>query len=155
VVDRYEDHQGKIAFPGLGEKNFHQLRMWITNSGQASAKIRNVAIEQEFATEIMTPDKEAERMDSVAKNKIMIGTTQKGAEIVTGQKSFYSYNGGFPDETWSAFLSKRQMMYVFAVITFTDEKSGEKEVVTEVCARLEPDLNNWNYCASGHNQTIR
>jgi hypothetical protein len=154
IVDRFEDDQAKISFPGQGEKNFHQLRMWITNLGQTTAKIRNVAISPEFADELMTPAKEAERMAYVAKNKTMIGTTQNG-ELVTGQKAFYPSHAGYPDELWSAFISKKQLLYVFAVITFADEKSGDQNVMTEVCVRLEPTLNNWNYCSSGHNQTIR
>ena len=155
VVDHYDDHQSKMTVPVLGEKNFHQLRMWITNYGQVPARIHNVAISPEFATALMTPDKEAERMDYVTKNKASIGTAGDEAEVVTGQRAFYSSNAGFPDEAWSEFTSKRQLLYVFALITFSDEMSGDKEVVTEICARLEPSLNTWNNCAGALNKTIR
>jgi hypothetical protein len=155
VVDRFEDHQEKANLPVLGEKNFHQLRMWITNNGQPPATIHNVAINPEFSPALMTPDHESQRMDYVAKNKATIGTTVNGSEIFTGQKFFYSANAGFPDETWSEFTSKKQFLYVFALISFSDEQSGNREVTTEICVRLETNLNNWNHCASGHNVTIR
>jgi hypothetical protein len=153
VVDHFEDYQTKAPIPGVGEKNFHVLRMWAANYGQSSAKILNVAISPEFTTTLMTPEQETGRMDYVAKNKASIGSTPN-VEITNGQKYFFPAHTGFPDELWSEFATKKQLMYVFAIITFTDEKSGDREVVTEICARLEPSLNSWNHCA-GHNQTIR
>jgi hypothetical protein len=155
VVDRFEDQQGKANSPVLGEKNFHQLRMWITNNGQPPAAIHNVAISPELSPALMTRENESQRMDYLAKNKATIGTTVSGSEIFTGQKFFYSANAAFSDETWSEFTSKKQFLYVFALISFSDELSGNQEVTTEICVRLETNLNNWNHCASGHNVTTR
>jgi hypothetical protein len=125
----------------------------VANYGQSSAKILNVAISPEFATSLMTPEQETGRMDYVAKNKTTIGSTLN-MEITNGQKYFFPAHIGFPDELWSEFVSKKQLLYLFATITFTDEKSGDREVVTEICVRLDPGLISWNHC-SGHNQTIR
>jgi hypothetical protein len=102
----------------------------------------------------MTPEKESQRMEYLAKNKSTIGTTSLGAEVATGQQVAYPSNAGFPDELWSEFTSKKQFLYVFALISFSDELSGDQEVLTEICVRLEPNL-NWNHCSSGHNTTIR
>jgi hypothetical protein len=155
VVDRFDDHLGQLNVPALGEKQFHQLRMFITNNGQAPAVVHNVAISPEFSPTLMTPEHESQRMDFVTKNKTTIGTTVNGFQIVTGQKIFFSSNAGFADETWSEFTSKKQLLYVFAVVSFSDESSGDREAFTEICVRLETNLNNWSHCASGHNMTVR
>jgi hypothetical protein len=155
VVDRFEDQQGRADFAGLGEKHFHVLRMWFTNTGPSPATIHNVAISPDFSPKLMTSETEGQRMAVVAKMKANIGTTVSGSQIVTGQKVFYSSNAAFPDELWSEFVDKKQFLYVFALVTFLDEFSGDQEVVTEICVWLEPNLNNWNHCVSGHNATIR
>jgi hypothetical protein len=155
VIERFEDKSGPLNVPGVGEKNFHVLRMWFTNNGPAPATIHNVAISPDFSPILMTQERESQRMDGVAKNKASTGTNVTGSQIVTGQKVFYSSNAAFPDELWSEFITKKQLLYVFALISFSDEASGDKEVVTEICVQLEPSLNNWSHCASGHNETIR
>lgn len=154
VVDRFADMQIKMPFGDAGEKNMHSLRMWVTNTGQSPARIKNVAISPEPYDELLTPEREAQRMELVSKNKNMIGTSVD-TEITSGQKVFFPSHAGFPDEHWSKFINKKEYFYIFAVVTFTDELSGNSEVTTEFCARLEPDLNNWNHCASGHNRTNR
>ncbi|HEY4815596.1 MAG TPA: hypothetical protein VIH58_12995 [Chthoniobacterales bacterium] len=69
VVDHFEDYQTKAPIPGVGEKNFHVLRMWAANYGQSSAKILNVAISPEFTTTLMTPEQETGRMDTSQKTR--------------------------------------------------------------------------------------
>jgi hypothetical protein len=152
VLDHFQDNPTKMPFGGV-DKDFHQLLMWITNLGQGTAKLHNVAISVEFQDEMLTPEKEAERMQYVASNRAAIGVALN-SELVTGQKSAYPSRAGFPDELWSKFTGKNQYLYVFGLITFSDEKSGDQDARTEVCVRLY-DLNNWSYCTSGHNQTVR
>jgi hypothetical protein len=103
----------------------------------------------------MTPEQESQRMDYTAKNKAMIGITPRGAEVVTGQEVAYPSNSAVPNELWSDFTNNKQILYVFAVISFFDEYSGDREVVTEICIRLDTSLNSWNHCFSGHNETRR
>src|SRR3984893_1997424 len=155
AVERFEDQSGPATVPGLGEKNFHVLRMWFKNNGPAPAKIRNVVVSPEYSPALVTPENESQRMDFVSKNKATIGITPRGVEVVTGQEIAYPSNSAVPDELWSEFTNKKQFLYVFALISFSDELSGDQEVVTEICVRLETNLNRWNHCASAHNETIR
>jgi hypothetical protein len=156
VVERFEDKSGPIDWPTGGQKTMHQMRMWFTNNGQAPAKLRNVVVNTEYSATLMTPEKESQRMDYTAKNKAIIGITPRGgAEVATGQRVAYPSNSAVPDDLWSDFTSKKQILYVFALISFSDELSGDQEVVTEICLLLEPNLNGWSHCLSGHNETIR
>ena len=155
VVDHFDDKQGQMPFPGQGQKNMHQMRMWITNTGQSAARIRNVAVSPYSSNSLMTAEQETARMNSVLENRTAIGTTLTNTEVAPGQKAYYSSSSFWPDEAWEQFVSGKQLVYIFALVTFSDEQSGNQDVMTQVCVRLEPTLGSWNYCASGHNQTLR
>jgi hypothetical protein len=155
VVDRFEDKSGPIDWPTGGQKNMHSLRMWFTNHGAAPAKIRNVVVNSEYWPALLTPEKESQRMNYTADNKATIGMSPRGAEVLPGQQVVYPSGLAVRDELWSDFTSKKQFLYVFALISFSDDYSGDQEVVTEICLWLEPSLSNWSHCASGHNETIR
>jgi hypothetical protein len=156
VVDHFEDGNIGSMNVGSGEKTFHQLRMWITNTGQSLAAVQNVAISPELSQILMTAETESQRMAEVAKNKATIGVAQRGSELATNQKLGFPTTTIFPEELWSEFTTKKQFLYVFAVISFSDELSGNQEATTEICARFEANnLGTWRSCASGHNATIR
>jgi len=155
VIERFEDKSGPVNWPDGSQKTMHQLRMWFKNNGLAPATIRNVVVNPEYWPGLMTPEQESQRMDYTAKNKAMIGITPRGAEVVTGQEVAYPSNSAVPNELWSDFTNNKQILYVFAVISFFDEYSGDREVVTEICIRLDTSLNSWNHCFSGHNETRR
>jgi hypothetical protein len=116
--------------------------------------VRNVAISPEFFKSVLTLEQETDRMDNLVKNKGQIGVPFN-TEIIAGQKAFFPSAILYQDSARSEFTKNKKVLYAFALITFMDEKSGDREVVTEVCARLDPGLLSWTHCFGPHNRTVR
>jgi hypothetical protein len=154
MLDRFDPMQGEMDVPGLGKRISHNLRLWVANTGQASAILRSVTISTEFYDAPLEAAAESQRMDYVAKNKATIGSSFTGLELTSGQKMYFTSHAGFTDPLWSDFSLRKRHLYQFALVTFTDEMSGEHEITREICVRVDPDL-TWVNCTSGHNQTIR
>ena len=155
MLDRFDPMiMDTTGMPALDKHIFHNMRLWFANTGQASATLRNVTISAEFYDEPLDAATESQRMEYVAKNKQTIGSNLSKLELTPGQKIYFSSHAGFPDPLWSEYEQRKKLLYEFALITFSDESSDGREIVREICVRIDPDL-TWLNCVSGHNQTIR
>ncbi|WP_334437456.1 hypothetical protein [Bradyrhizobium sp. AZCC 1610] len=152
VIDRFDDNVIQANIAGA-EKRFHQLRIWLSNTGQSPAQIRRAIINGQV-TPALTIEEEDKRISETAQMNWAAPPTT--IEIAPGQKAYLSFPVGYPEESWSEFLSKKQLLYVFAELRYSDELSeGRDDVIMRICVRPEPSLNIWSNCSRGQNRTTR
>jgi len=95
--------------------------------------LANLPIALEFYDKPLEPTIELQRMEHVAENKETIGGPLAKTELAPGQTMYFSSRASFPDQLWSQFQQRTKLAYVFALITYTDELSGEHEITKEAC----------------------
>jgi hypothetical protein len=149
VIDRVEDFHGKMTFGGV-ERIYHSPRIWLSNTGQSVAVLRQAILNPQLTTDV-SPEGEDGRM---ARTLQMHGVASN-IEIAPGTKAFLSTPAGFSDDGWSELLIEKAAFYVFGEIRYNDELSDKKDIIMDICVRVDRSLNFWANCAHGHNKTVR
>ena len=132
------------------KQDIYLFKVWFHNVGQAAAQSVSLRSVPVLSDTILSSTEEEKNMDYIKSPGAVSDN-----DVQPGDSSFYYANSGLLGPAFDKFLQRKQYLYLFTILTYHDEASN-KPIITEICRYFSNnDLNNWQYCASGHNKITR
>lgn len=127
------------------------------NIGQSAARHIEALILPLFKPTAISAEEEEVYFASIKSNS---STTTFNVDIQPGQPASFIPVTEIPDDTWADFNNPsgtNKLLYLMSKLIYQSEDLPDNQrVVTETCLIFERgNLQQWRFCASGHNTTYR
>jgi hypothetical protein len=133
---------------------FISYKVWYKNDGSLASNSFQFRAIPLIEDNVLSHDEEESFFDMLKR----ISPVDVVAEIQPGENAYFIPSAGYMQSAWDDFMQKRKpLFYLFSTLTYRDDNAQDQHsVTTESCLIFKNgNLNEWGYCATGHNKIIR